>query len=177
MILLARGVDGREVARTPEDAKSLGQETTFDTDTDDRRRLRRTLLLLCDGVARRLRSQGVSARTVTLKYRDETFRTLTRAHTLPEPVDSGDLLFAAAWRLFEAAHGRRRVRLLGVSASSLGPPAQKSLFAAAASLADRVRDAVDERFGEGTLTRASLIRPAATGEADSVRRGSRRLRR
>ena len=67
---------------------------------------------LADAVARRLRGHGLRARTITLKYRDETFRTLTRAETVPEPTDAGDALFRTVWRLFEGVHGERRVRLV-----------------------------------------------------------------
>src|SRR5207248_10522051 len=112
---------------------------------------------LCDGVARRLRQHGTRARTVTLKYRDEDFQTCTRAETLRDATDSGDLVFDAAWRLFQGVHGRRKVRLLGIYASHLGGPAQMPLFTAPPSPADRARDLVEERFGEGALTRASLL--------------------
>ncbi|HVQ31677.1 MAG TPA: DNA polymerase IV, partial [Vicinamibacteria bacterium] len=100
LVQLALGIDDREVVSEGEDAKSIGQEHTFDADTADRERLRTTLLELCDAVARRLRQHGVRARTVNLKYRDEDFQTSTRAKTLEAPVDSGDAIFEAAWRLF-----------------------------------------------------------------------------
>jgi DNA polymerase IV len=170
LVQLALGIDARAVATESEDAKSIGQEHTFDADTADPERLRTTLLELCDSVARRLRQHATRARTITVKYRDEDFHTLTRAETLGDAIDSGDEMFAAAWRLFLGVHGRRKVRLLGVYASSLGGPAQISLFAAApSSPADRARDLVDGRFGEGALTRASLL--------NDPRRGGRRPRR
>jgi nucleotidyltransferase/DNA polymerase involved in DNA repair len=174
---LARGEDDREVHSEGEGAKSIGQETTFDHDTGDLAVLRRTVLGLADAVARRLREHGTRARTITLKYRDETFRTITRAETVAAPIDTGGALFEVAWRLFGVAHGRRRVRLLGIYASSLGEPAQRGLFAAEPSAADRVRDAVDERFGEGSLTRASLLRGRPGDVAPDLgdRKGSRRL--
>jgi DNA polymerase-4 len=192
LVQLARGIDDREVVSEGEDAKSIGQEHTFGADTADRERLRTSLLELCDAVARRLRQHGVRARTVTLKYRDEDFHTSTRAKTLDAAVDSGDALFEAAWRLFRGVHGRRKVRLLGVSASGLAGPAQRPLFAAAPpSRSDVARDLIEQRFGEGALTRASLLaaealRPAGgqTGgdgkrEGGTVqdRKGSRRQRR
>jgi nucleotidyltransferase/DNA polymerase involved in DNA repair len=156
--LLARGIDPRPVVgdRQAEDAKSVGHEHTFDADTADRELLRRTLLDLADAVAHRLRTHGMRGRTVTLKYRDETFRTLHRATTLDHPTDSGDVLYRTAWALFEGVHGSRKVRLLGVSASGfdLG---QLPLFAEGTAEADRVRDIVAERFGASALTRASLL--------------------
>jgi nucleotidyltransferase/DNA polymerase involved in DNA repair len=182
---LARGLDDRPVVSEGEAAKSIGQENTFDVDTADLGRLRKMLLELADAVARRVREHEWKARTVTLKYRDERFETVTRAHTMGEATDSGDVLFQEAWRLFERVHGARKVRLLGIYASGFGP-SQMALFGAKASAQrDRVRDAVEERFGEGTLTRASLLPPpaAARGCGDTPpgpaadRKGSRRLRR
>ena len=145
----------------------MGHEHTFDRDTADLRRLRRTLLDLADAVARRLRHHGYRARTVTLKYRDETFHTVTRAETIDEPTDSGEVLFAVAWGLFQRTHGARRVRLLGISTSGFAEPAQMGLFAgeAAPRPADRMLDAVEGRFGEGALTRASRLRPDDPGDA------------
>jgi DNA polymerase IV len=181
LLRLARGEDEREVVGDAGDAKSVGHEHTFDTDTADLRRLRRTLLGLADAVARRLRQHAYRGRTITLKYRDETFHTVTRAETIETPTDSGEVLFAVAWRLFQRAHGSRRVRLLGISASGFQHREQLGLFHGPPRRADRVLDAVDERFGEGTLTRASRLRPAGAGEpgedAPRDRKGSRRLLR
>ena len=162
LLRLAKGDDDRPVVADREAAKSIGHEHTYDVDTADLARLRGTLLDLSDSVAARLRAHGVRGRTVTLKYRDEDFVTITRAETMPSPTDAGNRIFEVAWRLFEKAHGRRKVRLLGVSLSGLGPPPQGDLFGEAASPADTVRDAVRERFGDEALTRASLLsrRPA-----------------
>jgi nucleotidyltransferase/DNA polymerase involved in DNA repair len=167
LLRLARGEDGREVIGAAEDAKSVGHEHTFDGDTSDLKRLRTLLLALSDQVAARLRRHGWRGRTITLKYRDDTFRTLTRARTLDEPTDAGNVIFETAWALFERAHGARKVRLVGVSVSHFGPALrarsgapQPELFektAAAPSAADRVRDDVARRFGSQAITRASLL--------------------
>jgi DNA polymerase-4 len=161
LVALAQGLDDRPVVAGGGETKSLGQEHTYDEDTDDLKRLRRTLLSLSDRVGARLRHHGLRGRTITLKYRDERFHTVTRAETLDAPTDSGDVLFRVAWRLFEGVHEGRRVRLLGIYTSGFGPEGQLALFdeAPVASAADRLRDALSERFGEGTLTRASLIAP------------------
>ncbi len=152
---LARGRDDRAVALEEGEARSLGQERTFGVDTRDPAVLRRTLMRLCDDVAARLRSHALKARTVTLKYRDETFHTVTRAQTVARATDSGDALFAVASSLFAAVHGERRVRLLGVYGSGFGE-GQLGLFETA-SPADRLRDTLTERFGEDAVTRASLL--------------------
>ncbi len=154
---LARGLDERPVLGEARDAKSLGEEHTFDQDTADLTRLRATLLELADGVARRLRRRALKARTVTLKYRDETFRTLTRARTLAAPTDVGAALFDVAWELFQGVHGRRKVRLLGISSSHFDEQAQLGLFAPTPAPADQLRDAVAARFGRDALVRASQL--------------------
>jgi nucleotidyltransferase/DNA polymerase involved in DNA repair len=160
LLRLARGEDERDVAREPAGYKSMGQEHTYDEDTADAARLRSTLLQLADGVAARLRAHGLRARTVTLKYRDEDFKTTTHALTLKQGLDSGDALFEVASRLFHDVHGRRRVRLLGIYTSHFGDPTpQLGLFEAPPpeSRVDRVRDELRRRFGDEAVTRASLL--------------------
>ena len=160
LLRLARGLDEREVASQAGEAKSVGQEHTYERDTADRGQHRRTLLDLCDGVARRLREHRLQASTITLKHRDESFHTVTRAATLASPTDSSDALFRAAWRLLEGLPGAGKVRLLGVHAAGFEAGRQLKLDLAEepeAQAADRVRDAVARRFGEGALTRASLL--------------------
>jgi nucleotidyltransferase/DNA polymerase involved in DNA repair len=170
LVQLARGVDPRPVSAAAEAARSIGHEHTYDTDTDDRQQLRTTLLSLSDAVARRLREQELRARTITLKYRDQDFQTRTRAATLAEATSAGDVIFKAAMAAFERLHGRRKVRLLGVSASGLDPEQQLELWQPPVSPVDQVRDLVAGRFGVKALTRASLLdgrtprRPPGSGK-------------
>jgi DNA polymerase IV len=157
---LALGLDDRPVRAEADAAKSMGKEHTFGVDTADAELLRTTLLALADAVARRLRAHGLRARTLTLKYRDEDFHTVTRARTFESPSDAGADLFEAASGLFASVHATKRVRLLGISASGLGE-SQPGLFRDSPSRADLVRDVLEKRFGEGALTRASLLRRPA----------------
>ena len=157
---LARGEDEREVSSEPAGAKSMGQEHTYDEDTADAKRLRATLLQLADAVAARLRTHTLRARTITLKYRDEDFRTTTHARTLKRATDSGDELFRVTAELFAEVHGKKRVRLLGIYASHFGDAVpQLGLFDApkTPSPVDRVRDELRRRFGDEAITRASLL--------------------
>jgi len=157
---LARGEDDRAVVSEGAEAKSLGQEHTYGRDTADPERLRATLLQIADGVAGRLRSHGLRARTITLKYRDEDFHTATHARTLPEATDAGNALFRVAFELFREVHRGKKVRLLGIYASHFGEAKpQLSLFdePKAPTPADRVRDEVRRRFGDEAITRASLL--------------------
>jgi nucleotidyltransferase/DNA polymerase involved in DNA repair len=156
---LARGEDDRPVVADPGRAKSLSVEHTFDIDEEDPRTLRKTLLRLADELSRRLRAESLSGRTLTLKYRDETFKTVTHARSRRAPTNIGADLFELAAELLREVHGSRKVRLLGIGLSGFEEPAQKSLFEGEGSLPgariDELRDQVEEKFGKKALVRAS----------------------
>jgi DNA polymerase IV len=160
---LSRGLDDRRV-EVGGDAKSIGRETTFDQDVTDREVLIRMLAGLAEDVAHRLRQDWLAAQTVTLKVRYADFRTVTRSSMLPAPVDTGILLLGAAVRMWTRLEPLPKpVRLLGVSASRLCPSRtrQVSLFGEQdrEGRVDRVVDAINARYGEGTVRRARLMTP------------------
>ena len=156
---LARGEDARLVVADRGAAKSVSVEHTFDVDEGDRAKLRRALLRLADELSRRLRAESLAGRTITLKYRDETFRTTTHARSLKTPTNVAADLFALAQTLFDEVHGSLRVRLLGIGVSGFDEPAQKSLFEEdtqnKAAKIDELRDKVREKFGRRALVRGS----------------------
>ena len=103
-----------------EEPKSISHETTFDTDTNDRQKLERTLSYLAQLVGRRLRERRLFARTVGLKQRNWKFKTLTRDMTLDEPTHLDSVIFENAMRLFQAVwDGEEKIRLIGIRASGL----------------------------------------------------------
>ncbi len=168
---LARGEDDRPV-ETGGEAKSISRETTFAEFLADPDRIDTVLLALADDVAARLREAGLVARTLQLKVRDETFATVTRALTLPESSDLGDVLHAAARRLFREriALGGRKVRLLGVGASGLEPRDAGQLpllvdrrMAKARKVAEAV-DRIRKRHGDDAVTRAQLLNDGELSE-------------
>jgi DNA polymerase-4 len=164
---LAQGIDDRPVVAA-EAPKSVGSESTFGSDLDNTADILREVLRLADRTASRLRSKQLCGRTVTLKVRWSNFKTITRSRTLNEAVDTTTEIYdlaRALWRPLDSA--RVRVRLLGVSVSSLrpGPPErQLDLF-----LEDRTRGAgaaraVDDlraRFGDHSVRPATLLDGAA----------------
>lgn len=156
---LSRGLDDRAVVPSG-DAKSIGREVTFEQDTSNGEILTRTMAELSEEVARRLRADGLFGQTVTLKVRYSDFKTLTRSTTLSAPTDAAPDLSHAAERLWTRLAPRPRpVRLLGVSVSRLGRSAQLDLFGRGErrGRVDRVVDAVNTRFGDGTLRPARLV--------------------
>jgi DNA polymerase-4 len=128
-------------------------------------------------VARRLRDVGARGRTVTLKLKYADFELVTRRCTLPHPTDDAGVIFAAVREDLGRADLSRPVRLTGVSVSGFageGPSGQLGLFdrpeRAVEADARRGRlnaalDALDDRFGEGT------VRPATLAERDGEDQG------
>jgi len=144
------------------EAKSVSRERTFDVDEPDEQRLRAVLRGHAERIAADLAHQGRSARTVTLKLRFPPFETLTRAATLPAPVDLADELFEAGAELFERVwveHARRPVRLVGLGATGLQERARQLRFGeteAPQKLAEAVA-AIRERFGDDAVRRAAEL--------------------
>lgn len=158
---LAWGRDPR-VVETGRSEKSIGHETTFETDVLDVAVIHRTLLGLSDGVAVRLRKSGVQARTVAIKLRFEDFSTITRSRTLAEPTDLARRIYEESRSLYDAAsQGGRPVRLIGVRGEQLvGAVASLGLWDDDEAWRDTeyTVDAVTSKFGAGALRPAALLR-------------------
>jgi DNA polymerase-4 len=132
---LARADDDRPL--TPErDTKSVSAEETFGTDVADRARLTRELDLLADRVAKRLRTAGLSGRTVTVKARYFDFTTITRSATREQPTDEPRTITDTARRLLGDIDVTAGLRLLGVGVSALSEFAQDGLFPVGTAEAD-----------------------------------------
>lgn len=161
---LAAGRDDRRVV--PDVArKSLGAEETFQYDLVDQDQVHYALLALSDRVATRLRDQGISGHTITLKIRFTNFSTITRSRTLRGEVDSTTSIYQVVRTLGAEAVGRKRVRLLGVSVANLKewPAAEQLRLEPVPGWrdADRALDQIRLRFGNEAVTFGSLLRSGA----------------
>lgn len=164
-----RGIDDSAVEAFGE-AKSISRDETFPVDIDDDDELGRELLALVTRAAADLRSDGLTARTVTVRIRDYDFKTRQTSRTLDAPVISDRVILQVAHRLLAKVRLARRVpaRLLGVGLSSLAIDAaadQLTLFERAdATVAEtnrdrviaRVVDQVRAKFGDRGIFPAGL---------------------
>lgn len=157
---LARGEDDRPVV-PGQDPKSVGNEVTFADDLRTREEIETCLLALSQKVGRRLRKADLAGRTVTVKVRFASFRTITRSRTFAEPASLDDEIFAVAREIMRGVELAEGVRLLGITLSHIEPAgAQTALFAADDDKLRRVTAAVDrlkDKYGEGALTRGRLM--------------------
>jgi DNA polymerase IV len=187
---LAWNRDDRPVE--PERAvKSVGHEETFPTDITDREALGREVLRMSERVAERLRDGRRAGRTVQLKLRYKSFRTITRSRTLPEPTNLAADIAETARGLLDAVEIGDGIRLLGVAMQQLhdvdgldgelGANDQLPLDidgidgvdAGAARGSDPRRRAVEEsmdavrkRFGDDAVSPAALMDRGAHAEPD-----------
>lgn len=191
---LARGVDLREVEPHRE-AVSISEENTFETDVQDRAVLEATILTHAEAVARRLRRQGLLARTIVLKWRigrrvrdgPRGYPARTRQITLVEPTDDGEIVARSARALLTDALVEP-VRLLGVGVSGLvdeaGTSTQLTLFdqeaEGSAAVApprrrqlNRALDQLADRFGDDVVKRASQAEARHATLSGQWKKGSR----
>jgi len=165
---LADGDDDRPVV-ADRAAHSHGEEHTFPTDVDDDATIRDAIIAHAEAVARRLRRDGIDARTVTLKVKlarrlgGGRYPLFSRRFTLPSPTDDGAALADAALSLWTAHAPGEPIRLIGVSASNLTDAHegdQLGLFDEPARSKRRrlnvALDALDDRFGTGTVRRGPV---------------------
>jgi len=155
---LAKGVDNRPV-ETESQAKSISSEHTFATDIKDYDTLRSVVFGQVQEVAQRLRSKGLKAKTITLKFRYGNFRTVTRSKSITEASATTDTLWQACKEVFQKWYNNSggALRLIGFGVSGLleENAGQQSLFVnpeeEKQKRVDKAVDAIRERFGEDAL--------------------------
>jgi DNA polymerase-4 len=166
---LARGEDTREVEPARPD-KSISHEVTFDRDLLDPAELLAELQQQAESVARRLRAQGLMARTVVVKIRDHRFRTVTRSRSLRACSSNTRTLYRMARALFETwreSHRNTPLRLLGMGVSGLedaktGAAAGDRLDSRGERDIDRVADQINSRYGAAGLVHGQTLRRKKT---------------
>ncbi len=166
---LASGHDPRAVVADWQ-RKSYGEENTFAQDLAlDSDEIRRVLIAHGDALARRLRADGVRARTVTLKLKlarplgGGRYPLITRSFSLDGTTDDGPEISRVATQLLSKVGGKDKIRLAGVQLNQLerADTAQLGLFdSAPADNRDRKRDrlnraldTVAKKFGDEAITR------------------------
>jgi DNA polymerase IV len=150
--------------------KSISHEVTFDRDLLDPAELLAELQRQTESVARRLRAQGLMARTVVVKIRDHRFRTVTRSRSLRACSSNTRTLYRMARALLETwrdSHRNTPLRLLGVGVSGLeiadtGAAAGDRADSRGERDIDRVFDQINSRYGESRIVHGQTLRRKKT---------------
>jgi DNA polymerase-4 len=164
LVRRARGEDVRTV-HPGHESKSISAETTFATDLTAIPDLERHLWRLSEKLARRLKSQDLSASGVVLKLKTTTFASRTRAARLPAPTVLPDRLFNAARVLLAREATGTAFRLIGIGANPLAPRTEADHGDLADTETPRMAaaqaaiDALRERFGETAVIKGRALPP------------------
>jgi len=160
----AKGIDNRPVYDSEHDPKSVSNETTYYSDTDDLNQITETLRWLSDKVGYRLRKHNLAGSCVQIKIRYSDFSTITRQTMLKQPTNLDDEIFEAVTDLLKSHFTvGREVRLLGVAVTKLEEPAiQLSLWDNSAQKKTQLTEAIDslkDKYGKQIIIRASAMKP------------------
>ncbi len=179
LVALAHDDDARRVSGGRR-ARSVGAQSAIGRCRPEPDDVRAVLAHLADRVARRMRASHLAGRTVTVRVRFAGMRSVTRAHTLSQPVAATLTLTEVAerlvWSAIREAGAGAEVTLLAISVSGLVeqraiqpefelPPPDPWRPGSATGVARRAvdgsMDAIRERFGAGAVGYLAAGRAAA----------------
>jgi DNA polymerase-4 len=151
---LARGIDDRDVV-PDRGAKSISNETTFDTDIRDLATLEKILWRLSEKVSSRLKSADLSGSTITLKLKTADFRQRTRAQTIHAPTQLAGRIFSISREMLTKEIDGTSFRLIGTGVSALQPGAAASdeidMLDRRTAHAERAIDDLRKKFGDAAV--------------------------
>jgi DNA polymerase-4 len=159
---LAHGRDARTV-NPREERKGISAETTFNDDLTALSDLEDRLWPACEKVATRLRAEGLAGRVALLKIKTADFKLITRRRTLPAPIQTARMLFAAVREMLAAEADGRAFRLIGAGLADLveASDAPADLFEggeARARAQEKNIDALRARFGKDAVVSGRALR-------------------
>lgn len=161
---LARGQDARRVsAHTP--IKSLTNETTFNTDTNDIHILDGHIWRMAEKVSARAKATDKAGRVVTLKLKRSNHTLISKRLSLRHPTQLADTIYRTARALFDQVGDQGPYRLLGVGISDitsdefadrehdlLDPGADKR------AKAEKATDSIRAKFGKDAIMKGRALR-------------------
>lgn len=115
---VVRGIHNSEV-KSHRIAKSVGAERTFPENLSSEIFMLERLVQITEEIERRLKKNGVSGKTITLKIKYSDFSLQTRSKTQPYFISDKHLILDTAKELLYQDHLQNSVRLLGISISNL----------------------------------------------------------
>ncbi len=125
----ARGIDPRPVVCDHDDAKSYGQQETFDGNVTDHAFVLATLHGMADDLMSKIRRDGKAVRTVSIQLRYADFSDVTHAKTLGAATDVETDIYPLLPQLLRETWQRKAsLRLAGLRFTNVEAPAMQSEF-------------------------------------------------
>lgn len=179
----ANGIDSSIIDPEEHDLKGIGNSVTLSSDARTAEDAHKVLLSLAETVSGRLRKARVAAQSVTVEIKYSDFSSCSHQSPLNIPVNSTQILYQAACRLFGELWNGAPIRLLGIRTTKLqdeSAPVQLSLFdmdwtaakPAASSVKkdsvpvpslekqkklDAAMDSIRKRYGNNAVVRGSFL--------------------
>lgn len=168
----ANGIDSSPVQAWSE-RKSIGTESTFETDTIDIAYINDLLVRMCEKVAYRLRKKQQLTGCVTVKIRYANFDTHTLQQTVPY-TSFDHVLIPVCKELFRRLYTRRMlIRLVGIQFSRLVHGVQQlNMFEETPELISLYQaiDRMRRKHGESALHRGVAMTPGSAACANPCNR-------
>lgn len=127
----ANGIDSSQINSQERDLKGIGNSMTLSSDVKTREEAFQVLLSLAETVSGRLRKAKTAAQSVTVEIKYSNFTSCSHQGPLQVPVNSSQMLYETACRLFDELWNQDPIRLLGIRTSKLQDakaPVQLSIF-------------------------------------------------
>lgn len=141
--------------------KSMGHQITLPENTTDLELLENTLLRLSEKTSRRMREAKLVGRVVSVSIRYSSFDGISRQKATGFYINDGYQIFEIARNILKKMSVKNPVRLIGVSVSGLTNSDQSQLPFTEIRKKQAIlkaMDAVNNKHGEFTIKRASLLK-------------------
>ena len=112
-----RGIDNREV-EVERDRKSYGRERTLKIDTSDKEELLEYLKDFSKEISNQLIKLNIEGKTITVKYKTESFQSHTRSKTLNFYTNNFNEIYKVCNEIINNEEINENIRLIGVTVSS-----------------------------------------------------------
>lgn len=103
------------------DPKSCSAERTFSEDITEYDEIRDMIRICSQEVSRELKKYHKKAKVISIKLRDDTFRTWSRRMTLPHSIQEAGEIFSQAMTIFDRCYADEKLRLIGVGVEKVSP--------------------------------------------------------
>ena len=157
---LARGIDDRRV-EPDRGAKTISNETTFETDIRDFASLEKILWRLSEKVSARLKSSELAGSTITLKLKTGDFKQRTRSQSIQAPTQLASKIFAVSRELLAKEIDGTAFRLMGTGVSALRAGSEAGdtdMIDRRSAHAERAMDGLRRKFGQEAVIRGIAYR-------------------
>lgn len=110
------------ILEEPDDAKSIGNSTTFPHDTSDFEEIKHFFEILCKEVSERAKKEGKLGSTIQIVMKDTFFKTRNKSLTFSPPTNDFRTIFDKTIKLFDKNFDGKPLRLVGVTLQNLVDP-------------------------------------------------------